>query len=103
MAVEVDTETVGQYTGLSDKNGRKIFEGDIVKYTHFGKFSDNDELEEAEEKDECIDVIRFVNGKFIPFPKRYDCDDYWYSYADDNFEVIGNIHDNPELIKGGAE
>ena len=87
-------KTVGQYTGLTDKNGKKIFEGDIVKYTEFYKFSDDEDLEDAEEKSETVSVVRFANGKFNPLPMRRNCEDYWYSYAEDDFEVIGNIHDN---------
>lgn len=92
-------ETIGQYTGLTDKNGKKIFEGDIVNYKDARKFSDNDELEEAEEQDLCTDVIKFKNGRFFPLPRRCDCEDYYYSYGSYDFKVIGNIHDNPELLK----
>ena len=101
LRVDVIPETVGQYTGLTDKNGKKIFEGDIVKYTEFHKFSDDEDLESAEEKSERISVVKFAYGKFTPLPIRYNCEDSWYSYATDNFEIIGNIHDNPELLKGG--
>lgn len=75
IKIEVIPETVGQYTGLTDKNGTKIFEGDIVKVE--GKLYE----------------IKYMLGQFfvgINMPiayKRFDC------------EVIGNIHDNPELIK----
>ena len=72
-----------------------------MKYTEFYKFSDNEDLEDAEEKNESISVVKFVNGRFTPIPTRRNCEDYWYSYAEDDFEVIGNIHDNPELLKGG--
>lgn len=92
---EVIPETVGQYTGLTDKNGKKIFDGDIIK-TH-----GNDSY-----------VIRY--GEYIPRNyclARY-CDKPtigFYAYDGERcfqlstnsrcYEVIGNIHDNPELME----
>lgn len=89
-------ETVGQYTGLTDKNDKKIFEGDIVKYksnvTYLGKFL------------ECIGQVEYnettasyaVNAKDNIGAKNYD-------YFPIKCEVIGNIHDNPELLERGEQ
>ena len=77
---EVIPETVGQYTGLTDKNGKKIFEGDIVKVSN--KF---------------IDYVVFDCGCFN---MERQVMNYEFTYQDfKNIEVIGNIYDNPELLK----
>lgn len=88
--IEVVPETVGQFTGLTDKNGKKIFEGDIVRNNKHGE--DNDTYD-------YYSTI-FSNGSFRAqyldnleyTPKIYDI--YFEGY-----EVIGNIHDNPELLQ----
>lgn len=88
----VDPATIGQYTGLKDKNGNRIFEGDIVK--------------------RCFKMIRGETKRSI----ETQVGAVWYMntecrfclqkmslliapWGDDTIEVIGNIHDNPELIK----
>ena len=92
MAVEIDPETVGQYTGLTDKNGKKIFEVDIVKiYLYEPKGLANYE----------IGCIKFddTKARFVFCTK-----DGSYSIDNTNtYEIIGNIYDNPELLKGGVE
>ena len=80
----VDPETVGQFTGLVDKDGRKIFEGDIV-----------DILTENEE----IGVVKWDDGGFIVSADGF-CVDFQHNIYGKDVEVIGNIHDNPELIGG---
>lgn len=72
-------DTVGQYTGLTDKNGAKIFEGDIV------------------EADGNQDVVRFENGCFYPMGAYIARTGY--EYDPDEFEIVGNIFDNPELLE----
>ena len=82
--IAVDPLTVGQFTGLTDKNGKKIFEGDIAKDAHHTGFVSFGEFNCS-----CCDGVygwSFSNGADI----RY------YSIH----EVIGNIHDNPELLGG---
>lgn len=90
--IEVIPETVGQYTGLTDKNGKKIFSGDVVKiYLYEPKGLANYE----------VGCIKYDNTKarFVFCTKEGN-----YSIDNSNvFEVIGNIHDNPELLEGGGE
>lgn len=99
---ECITSTVGQYTGLTDKNGKKIFEGDMIKPF-------DDEIDKM--------VVEFCHGQFLLclYGERGYMAEYGWeesgnygcfeaeplsSYGDD-IEIIGNIHDNPELLKEG--
>ena len=80
----VDTETVGEYTGLTDKNGKKIFEGDIVS----GYF----------DHEKIVGYIFYgSDAKF--FIQRKGLFGIELNNAEDWVEVIGNIHDNPELLE----
>ena len=84
----VDPSTVGQYTGLKDKNGKRIFDGDIAKV--------------LQGKDKDIAYVGFENGAFMLYPKTgniYERTLWEYWYNDWDVEVIGNITDNPELLE----
>ena len=85
IAYEVIPETVGQYTGLTDKNGTEIYERDIVK----GK--DN-----AEKSIEIFGYVDFTNGSFVVVGDLIT----HYRWIDYEVVVIGNIHDTPELLEG---
>ena len=96
-------ETIGQYTGLTDKNGTKIFEGDIVKCT------------DTQYDYEFIAVVLFgnPNGEYnwgfqlkrVSGAGANTDILLWVEMEETGalIEVIGNIHDNPEPLKGGAE
>lgn len=84
--VEVIPETVGQFTGSTDKNGKKIFEGDIIRKTNKGR---HPEIFTAN-----IHTDFRVNEEVYYGP----CERFIESCE---YEIIGNIHDNPELLKGG--
>ena len=95
---DVIPETVGQYTGLTDKNGTKIFEGDIIKLCR----EDYDWAENKVYIEEEINVVKFNKGSFY-LDFSYSSDGYneiscLYDEITKNGEVIGNIYDNPELI-----
>ena len=83
---EVNPETIGQYTGLKDKNGKKIFEGDIVKVFISGKWWIAKVIYEY--SGFTIDV---TNNKELEFGRRGIIERFT--------EVIGNIYDNLELLK----
>jgi hypothetical protein len=84
----VDPETVGQYTGLTDNNGSKIFEGDIVEGSDFTV------------EDGGYGVVSFDEGAFEVGGNNI-IGTFHENYWGKEFEVIGNIHDNPELLEGG--
>lgn len=83
---EVEPETIGQYTGLTDNNGTKIFEGDIIRN---GEFDEED----------GYGVVEFSDGAFEVNGHGLSCtfhENFWGT----DCEVVGNICDNPELLGG---
>lgn len=84
---KVDPDTVGECTGLRDKNGKLIFEGDIVEGCDFTA-------------EDGYGVVDFDDGSFTVSGNGFEGtfhENYWGL----DLEIIGNIHDNPELLKGG--
>lgn len=75
-------ETVGQYTGLDDKNGQRIFEGDVLIF-------DGDRFVISWNDERCG-----FRMDYWMFDEQYDLSELWPTS-----EIIGNIHDNPELVE----
>ena len=88
VSLGVIPETVGQYTGLTDKNGKRIFEGDIVE-----RVSDGERA--------VISWLKYSACFGLSFDGWCCGFDNYDDNLPSNFEVIGNIHDNPELLEGG--
>ena len=95
--VPINPETVGQYTGLKDKNGKMIFDGDIIRYTtHSGYLMKSFDGAIIWDNEYACFGITMPDLVFPMHLCNIDC-------IEDDFikhcEVIGNIHNNPELIK----
>lgn len=87
-----DGKTLGQFTGLLDKNGNKIFEGDIVEWTHHkGVKIVNSIIAKVKWSDDL--------GKFLVKMRDGNIYDFMSIEANAELIVIGNIHDNPELLE----
>ena len=78
----VDLKTVGQFTGLTDKNGVEIYEHDIIKF-----LIDNEKY-----------VVQFEEGAFCLVSNNVCGIISMYDFENLEYEVIGNIHENPELL-----
>lgn len=102
-AIEVIPETVGQFTGLTDKNGKKIFEGDVLQKWDV-------DYEKCEQLNYEYDEYPMrITKKDVATMDRFPCfwlknESFGYEGEDlespNEWEVISNIHDNPELLKG---
>jgi uncharacterized phage protein (TIGR01671 family) len=97
--IEVDRETIGQFTGLHDKNGKEIYEGDIVA------FEDSDGGYEYQDIVINTGIVEYGElGFYFTNRVAVEMEDFYIKDGRcDEIEVIGNIHDNPELIGRRAE
>lgn len=88
----VSAESISQFTGLIDKNGKKIFEGDIVCVPMRGC---------CDKTTNEIGVVEWLNGAFSVAWKKKENGRHFAGYLE-NIEVIGNIYDNPKLVENNA-
>lgn len=90
----IQLETIGQFTGLTDKNGKEIYEGDIIRViiiSHHRKY---------EIISDTICPTTFENGIFgLIHGNRHEFKAFSAFSHNVTFEIIGNIHDNPELLQ----
>ena len=104
----VSKETIGQYTGLTDKNGTKIFEGDIIKYTRTNMYAPDCSFHKKDLV--SIHLVLWDSSVSAFVQQHYSLNDkrivgkgsavLYDNRAKENIvEVIGNIHDNRELLK----
>ncbi len=97
-----DCVKIMQYTGLKDKNGKPIYEGDIVKaHRFYDAVGQNMGVYEAEIEEVC--EVKYIcdNAAFGLSPVESEDEGYIepLNCSDDGIEIIGNIYENPELIK----
>lgn len=116
----VDENTIGQYIGLKDKNGKEIYEGDIIHIKEFANEAFNVDFSYEDIRQLSLDdckgrllqeykcIISFIDGNMMAkMISKEDCElyisslfpDMRYSQPIFEFETIGNIHDNPELTE----
>lgn len=101
----VDPESVSEWIGLIDKNGKKIFAGDIIK---FHKYRGEPDWVGIVEYEYCLYVAKGEMSLSYEKPRDGDVirekfETQLSSIDTSTIEVLDNIHDNPELLKGGAE
>lgn len=113
----VDADTIGQFTGLTDKDGREIYEGDIVECVSWNEYFTNPTTGETMEPFRRKMRVEFRSGGFkmvepMPQPMR---DNEWDIIYNGDIEVIGNVHDcsatqgevcqskNPELLNNSKQ
>lgn len=89
----VEKNTVGQFTGFTDKNGKKVFEGDIVK-DEYGRI-----MEVVFRESFAKFAFRLIKGEGWTNNFLYAEMGEWFNFTKHLPEVIGNIHDNPELLE----
>lgn len=106
--IPVDKTTICQYTGLTDENGNKIWENDVLRFEDIGEegyeykegfdFINRARVEFAEGRWSLIDFVSENSGVMEEMYNHAEFMEFW-QYC----EVVGNLFDNPEFLKGGGE
>lgn len=88
ICFEVIPETLGQHSGLKDKNDKEIYEGDIIEKTYY-----------SYHQPECSEIFKIIyNG--LGFSFEHIKGRFYHTPFTEEIEVIGNIYEHPELLKG---
>ena len=97
--IEVDPSTVGQYIGMDDCNGKRIYEGDVIKFADGYTDRSGDSVETVGFGAVCYDnecpMFYITDRTSIEMQDLWECTDVT--------EIIGNIHDNPYLLPEGTQ
>ena len=104
---DVDPDTIGQFTGLFDKNGKEVYEGDIILWTRKNVHIEGRPLQDLSYM--CVIYYDEVKCAFqfrceLQCGACVGCLDFDDDRASDSYiEVVGNVHDNPDLVEKGGE
>ena len=99
--IPIQIETLGQFTGLHDKNKTRIYEGDIVRMSYVAEICTDDDCYEEEGKYVGVAAITANKGVCLnPCVKNGLYNTKYKPLSAYRSEVIGNIYDTPELLKG---
>lgn len=107
MPLDVEAETIGQFTGLYDETGKEIYEGDILKFFYIAYYSRFDSalkvyrIGEVAFVDGCFRLINLIDYDGIDLKKKSElqpCKGYDMEFHSNFCSVIGNIHDNKDLL-----
>ncbi|WP_419957243.1 YopX family protein [Psychrobacillus psychrotolerans] len=98
--IHVDPNSIGQYTGLKGKNGVEIFEGDIVRFVNFdttgGHRGDSEHTGVVKYQSGIYEIWKNVDSEYYGSNGAFILNHAWLQ--DDEFEVIGNIYEHPNLL-----
>lgn len=103
--IPIQVETLGQFTGLCDKNGKEIYEGDIINFTFYSDMAGHAHLGNGPEMIRP-QIVEFYDCRFVLHDFTLDKENVRYfnfTFSDKfkhRYEIAGNIYDSPDLLKG---